>query len=114
MAVTAAQKRRLFRDLDQTDPAFAEKLQPFLEGLYKHYFRCEIEGWENMPEDKVLFVGNHNGLLTFEVLMLFHAWWKQYGSSRKVLGLAHGIALTNPLFRWITVKIGAIPADPEG
>ncbi len=111
--VTSAQKRRLFRDLGRVDPEFAKKITPFLEGLYQHYFRCDVSGWENVPDSKVLFVGNHNGLLTFEVLMLFHAWWKRFGPSRRALGLAHGIALGNPFFRWIIPRIGAIPADPE-
>ncbi len=113
LTVTAPQKRRLFRDLGRVDPEFAEKISPFLEGLYQHYFRCDFSGWENIPERKALFVGNHNGLLTFEVLMLFHAWWKRYGLSKRALGLAHGIALNNPLFRWLTPRIGAVPADPE-
>ncbi len=111
--VTAQQKRRLFRDLGQADTDFAEKLSPFLEGLYEHYFRCETTGWENVPKGKSLFVGNHNGLLTFEVLMLFHAWWKKFRGKRKALGLAHGIALNNPFFRWILPRLGAVPADPQ-
>jgi 1-acyl-sn-glycerol-3-phosphate acyltransferase len=113
MPVTGPQKRRLFRDLGRVDPDFAEKLSPFLEGLSRHYFRCEIEGWDNVPEKKALFVSNHNGLLTFEVLMLFHGWWKRFGSSRRALGLAHSVALNNPFFRWLIPRIGAIPADPE-
>lgn len=111
--VTAAQKRRLFRDLGRIDPDFAEKIAPFLEGLYQHYFRCDISGWSNVPDGKALYVGNHNGLLTFEVLMMFHAWWKRFGASRRALGLAHGVALHNPFFRWLLPRIGAIPADPD-
>src|SRR6476620_7701609 len=87
--VTHQQKRRLFRDLGKVDPAFADKIAPFLRGLYQHYFRCEITGWENVPERKALYVGNHNGLLTFEVLMLFYAWWERFGLARRALGLAH-------------------------
>jgi 1-acyl-sn-glycerol-3-phosphate acyltransferase len=115
--VTPQQKRRLFRDLGRglglADPKFADKMAPFFEGLFRHYFRVDLEGWENVPESKVLFVGNHNGLLTFEVLMLFHSWRKRFGSSRRALGLAHSIALDNPFFRWIIPRLGAIPADPE-
>lgn len=111
--VTKAQKRRLFRDLEKVDPVFAEKAMPFLEGLYKHYFRCELSGWENVPEGRALFVGNHNGVLTFEVLMMFYAWWERFRGSRRALGLAHNIALNNPLFRWLIPKLGAIPGDPE-
>lgn len=103
-----------FEDLFRgVDPRFIEKVTPFLEGLWNHYFRCEIEGWENVPEHKALFVGNHNGLLTFEVLMVFHAWRKKFGDARRALGLAHGIVLHNPFFRWLLPRLGAIPADPE-
>lgn len=111
--ITNAQKRRLFRDLGKVDSEFAHQISPFLEGLYKYYFRCDISGWENVPDSKALYVGNHNGLITFEVLMLFHAWWKKFGATRRALGLAHGVALNNPFFRWLIPRIGAIPADPD-
>ncbi len=111
--VTQRQKKRLFRDLEKVDPEFARKIAPFLKGLYDYYFRCELKGWENVPEGKALYVGNHNGMLTFEVLMLFYAWWDKYHGARRALGLAHAIALDNPFFRWLIPKIGAIPADPD-
>lgn len=111
--VTPAQKRRLFRDLAKVDPVFAEKVMPFLEGLYKHYFRCDVSGWENIPEGQAIFVGNHNGVLTFEVLMMFYAWWDRFKGARRALGLAHNIALNNPVFRWIIPRLGAVPADPD-
>ena len=111
--ITQAQRRRLFRDLDRSDPEFAEKIAPMLDFLFTKYFRCQVTGWENVPDTKSLFVGNHNGLITFEVVMLFYAWWKRYKFTRRALGLTHGIALNNPFFRWICPRIGAIPADPE-
>ncbi|HTL11922.1 MAG TPA: lysophospholipid acyltransferase family protein [Bdellovibrionota bacterium] len=100
----------------KVDLEFTQKLEPLLDALYTVYFRCDIQGWENVPDKKngpALFVGNHNGLLTWEVLMLFHAWLKQTGGERPALGLAHGIAFGNPVFSWLTQRIGAIPAEPE-
>jgi 1-acyl-sn-glycerol-3-phosphate acyltransferase len=111
--LTLAQKRQLFRDLEKVDPRFTARIMPFLEGLYKYYFRCDVDGWENVPEEKVMFIGNHNGLLTFEVLMMFYAWWERFHGARRALGLAHVVALENPFFRWIIPKLGAIPASPE-
>jgi len=115
--VTTAQRRRLFKELNKVDPVFVKKILPFMEGLYKYYFRVDIDGFENVPPEgpkgKALFVGNHNGLLTFEVLMLFYAWWDRFGSNRGALGLAHAVSLNNPFFNWIVPRIGAIPADPE-
>lgn len=104
---------KAFRDLDQNDPEFQAKLAPFLAGLYDAYFRVDIAGWENVPPRNALFVGNHNGLLTFEVLMVFYGWFKQFGTSRRAVGLAHAVALKNPFFRWLVLRLGAIPADPE-
>ena len=45
--------------------------------------------------------------------MMFHAWWKRFGNSRRALGLAYSVALNNPFFRWIIPRLGAIPADPD-
>lgn len=108
-----AERGRIFRELERVDPKFSDRIRPFLKGLYDHYFRCEVIGWEQVPKKKSLFVGNHNGILTFEVLMLFYAWRERFGWSRRALGLAHNIAVNNPAFRWILTRIGAIPGDPE-
>ncbi len=94
------------------DAKFIEGITPFLEGLYKHYFRVEMDGWENVQKGAALYVGNHNGMITFEVLMLFYAWWQRFKGSKRAFGLAHGIALHNPFFKWIISRIGAIPASP--
>lgn len=113
MSVGKNPEEDFLKNYDNFDLKFVKKVSPFLKGLYQHYFRCEVEGWENIPDSKVLFVGNHNGLLTFEVLMLGYAWWKKFGDSRRALGLAHGIVLNYPPFKGILPKLGAIPAHPE-
>ena len=95
------------------DPKFIHRVAPFLDGLYRHYFRCRVSGLENVPRGAALYVGNHNGLVAFEVLMLFYAWWKRFGLTKPALGLAHTIAVNHPIFRWFMPKIGAIPAEPK-
>ena len=94
------------------DPGFIDKISPFLDGLYRHYFRVEIEGWDNVLDKPAFYVGNHNGMITFEVVMMFYAWWQRFRGSRRAYGLAHGVALHNPFFKWLTPKLGAIPASP--
>ena len=110
---TEAQKRRLFRDLNKVDHDFVDKVSPFIDAVYKYYFRVDIKGFENVPDQKALFVGNHNGLVSFEVLMMGHAWYQKYGRTRRALGLAHAVAIDNPVFSWMLPRLGAIPADPE-
>jgi 1-acyl-sn-glycerol-3-phosphate acyltransferase len=99
---------------DLRDPEFLKKTAPFFDGLSKYYFRVKFKGWNNIPKDgHYLFVGNHNGLLTFEMIMIFWKWYKEFGPERKALGLAHSIAVKSPLFRWLCTKIGGIEASPE-
>ena len=99
--------------ISQTDDNFIEQIEPFLGFLYHFYFRCEVEGWENIPDENALYVCNHNGFLTFEALMIFYAWWKKFGLTRKARALAHEIVFSNILFNWIIPKLGGIPARPD-
>lgn len=99
--------------IHEPDPKVTARLMPFLEGLWKYYFRCSISGFQNVPETPALYVGNHNGLLTFEVLMLFYAWQQRFGGERQALGLAHDIVIKNPFFKWLLTPMGAVPARPD-
>lgn len=38
--------------------------------LYRYYFRCETTGLENLPEGRVLLIGNHAGQMAFDGLMV--------------------------------------------
>ena len=38
--------------------------------MYRHYFRCEVSGAENVPEGRVLVIANHAGQLPFDGMML--------------------------------------------
>jgi len=104
---------RTFKELENTNQDFLHAVSKFLDGLYRYYFRVGVRGWKNVPEEKALFVGNHNGLITFEVPMLFHAWQKKFGKKKKAVGLAHDLAVHHPLLSWLLPRMGAIPAHPE-
>lgn len=38
--------------------------------LYRYYFRCRTTGLENLPEGRVLLIGNHAGQVAFDGLMV--------------------------------------------
>ena len=91
-----------------------ENLYKFVGLFYRYYFRCQIEGLENIPGDKnVLIVTNHSGLIPWEIPLFFYAWKKHFGKSRPLYGLAHQIAFEWPMIKSILPKCGAIPANPE-
>lgn len=97
----------------QWQEPFIRAIAPCLRKLSQFYFRVQMTGWERLPPGQVLLVGNHNGLLAFEVLMFFEAWWQRFGPQHLVLGLAHSFVLRHPFFRWCLPRLGAIPADPQ-
>jgi len=103
----------IFEKIHDLDTDLIDRVSPFLDGLYKYYFRCKVHGWYNVPKEKAVFVGNHNGLITWEVMMLFYGWWKKYGYKKRAVGLAHDIVARNALFSWLLPKLGAVPAHPE-
>ncbi|MBN2053921.1 acyltransferase family protein [bacterium] len=53
------------------DPGLTERLAPFVEPLYKHYWRIDTEGLEHIPEESgCLLVANHGGILPFDAAMV--------------------------------------------
>ena len=118
-------RRLLFRETDLTEeeraahaPAFApeliDRMLPWIEPLYRYYFRCELRGIEKFPEDPPTFcVANHNALGSVEIPMLLYAWTRHFGHERPVHGLAHRMVFQVPLVRELLPRIGALPAAPE-
>ncbi|HUQ00785.1 MAG TPA: hypothetical protein VM093_10040, partial [Aeromicrobium sp.] len=47
--------------LDGRDPEFIRRMLPRLWLAANLYFRAEVEGFENVPDEPVLFGGNHSG-----------------------------------------------------
>ena len=101
--------------LNERDPDTIKQLMPFLEFLYKYYFRVETSGWENIPEGQVLLVGSHNGGIAAPDLgMMMYDWFRRYGVDRLAYGLMHPIAWN--AYQGLTslaAKTGAIRANPK-
>jgi len=62
-ALTEALVSRIPRaDLDDRDPDYIREQLPGLWMLASFYFRAEVRGLHNIPDDRgVLLVGNHSG-----------------------------------------------------
>lgn len=101
--------------LDRRDPKFIESLMPFLGFIYDYYFRVQTSGWENIPDEQVLFVGSHNGGLSSpDTSMMIYDWVRRYGTDRIVYGLMHPkIWEVAPQVAEVAMRGGAIPAHPK-
>ncbi|HEX2015424.1 MAG TPA: lysophospholipid acyltransferase family protein, partial [Solirubrobacteraceae bacterium] len=111
---SSVQSRIPVADLDERDPDYIRENLPRLWLLASIYFRGEVRGLGNIPEEgPVLLVGNHsggNGTPDTGVLTLaFHAY---FGVERAFYQLAHNLVLSMPGLGFLR-KFGTVAASPE-
>lgn len=101
--------------LRERDPETIRRLMPLWEWFYRYYFRVETQGWERLPEGRVLIVGSHNGGLSSpDMIMMIYDWFRHQGYERRVYGLMHPTVwkISRPLAE-LAVKVGAVQAHPR-
>jgi 1-acyl-sn-glycerol-3-phosphate acyltransferase len=101
-------------DLEGPDWGFMELQKYVWNPLMDIYFRMEVEGWENIPEGPVLFIGIHSGApFVWDAWTVGAAWWRHFGSTRTIHGTAHDALMALPLVGAYFRRMGVIPAAPD-
>lgn len=94
------------------DPDFIRNVLPTLWLAATVWFRAEVDGFEHVPDEPVLFVGNHSGggatPDTFVFLLAYNTYFTVEG--RPLYALAHDVITKTPLLGPITRKLGVVPA----
>ena len=81
--------------------------------LYHYWFRCDVEGIENVPADGgALLVSNHSGALPPDATMILKAVKEEHARPRPVHLTVEHFFKGNPLFSMLVPKIGGVPAHP--
>jgi 1-acyl-sn-glycerol-3-phosphate acyltransferase len=108
------QSRIPVADLDERDPDYIRESLPRLWLLASLYFRGEVRGLGNIPEDgPVLLVGNHSGgNLTPDTGVLTLAFHAYFGVERRFYQLAHNLVLSMPGLGMLR-RYGTVAASPE-
>ena len=101
-------------DLDERDPDYIRESLPRLWLLASLYFRAEVRGLGNVPEEgPVLLVGNHSGgNLTPDTGVFTLAFSTYFGVERPFYQLAHNLVLASPIGQ-ILRRYGTVTASPE-
>lgn len=101
-------------DLDERDPDFIRERLPGLWLLSSLYFRGEVRGLGNIPEQgPVLLVGNHSGgNLTPDTHVFTLAFCAYFGVERAFYQLAHNLVLSMPGLGTLR-RFGTVAASPE-
>ena len=110
----AVQSRIPAADLDERDPDYIRESLPGLWLLSSLYFRGEVRGLGNIPEDgPVLLVGNHSGgNMTPDTQVFTLAFSSYFGVERRFHQLAHNLVLSMPGLG-ILRKYGTVAASHE-
>jgi 1-acyl-sn-glycerol-3-phosphate acyltransferase len=109
-----AQRRVPAADLDERDPDYIRETLPRLWMLASLYFRAQVRGLENIPEEgPVLLVGNHSGgNLTPDTGVFTLAFSTYFGVERRFHQLAHNLVLSMPGLGWLR-RYGTVAATPR-
>jgi 1-acyl-sn-glycerol-3-phosphate acyltransferase len=101
-------------DLDERDPDFIRERLPQLWLLASLWFRGEVRGLGNIPEEgAVLLVGNHSGgNMTPDTTVFTLAFNSYFGVERAFYQLAHNLVLSMPGLSMLR-KFGTVAASPE-
>ena len=84
-----------------------------VEFFYHLWFRCEVEGIENVPaEGGALLVSNHSGALPPDAAMIAKAIKEEHPRPRPLHLTVEHFFKGYPGFSMLLPKIGAVPAHP--
>jgi len=96
------------------DWEFLELLRPFLDFLYKIYWRVETTGMEHIPDyERAVLVSNHSGQPPWDGLMLMTAILNEHPAQRLVRNLHDEWFPTLPFLSGALVKVGQVLASVE-
>jgi 1-acyl-sn-glycerol-3-phosphate acyltransferase len=105
-------KPRIPKELRHRDPEFIRAVLPPLWLAATVWFRAEVHGFENVPDEPVLFVGNHSGggatPDTFVFLLAYNTYFTVEG--RPLYALAHDTITAAPGIGGLIRKLGVVPA----
>ena len=87
-------------------------LRTAYEPLYRHWFRVEWEGMENIPTDGgALLVSNHAGAIPSDAPAIMHGIETELG--RPVYGMAEYIFRSMPIVSTWWARAGGVAANPH-
>jgi 1-acyl-sn-glycerol-3-phosphate acyltransferase len=89
--------------------------KPVWDALCKYYFRLETSGWERLPQETSLLIGNHSGgSLTMDAWTFVADWWQRFGPERVLHATAHDVLMAAPGLGDYFRQVGVIPASRQG
>ena len=112
-------RRRLTGDYETDefgfDPDLTDNLlYPLLRQIYRHYFRVEVTGAENLPDGSALTVANHSGTIPIDASMLTIAVHDETPNRRHLRLLGADLVFRIPILSELARKTGStLACNPD-
>src|ERR1700729_3523513 len=101
--------------LDGPNQKLMRAQKPVWDALSRFYFRLETSGWERLPAETSLLIGNHSGgSLTMDAWTFVYDWWRRFGIERVLHPTAHDVLMAAPGLGDYFRQCGVIPASRQG
>ncbi len=95
-------------------PAYPRKIEQFAMFLFESYWRVELQGIENVPDQgRALLVANHSGALPYDGAMIKVAIERRHPGQRVLRFLVENFAFDLPFIGALLNRLGGVPATPE-
>jgi len=95
------------------DPEYARPLLGFASLVYRHYFRVETSGIENVPDGRVLLIANHAGnTFAWDGAMLATSLFLDAEPPRMVRGMVEFYLPQIPFFGTLLHRAGSVVGTP--
>ena len=95
------------------DPEMLKLVAPLAVWLYRNYFRCEVEGLENIPDGRMIVISNHSGQLPFDGMMIETAFLLEAKTPRILRGMAERWSADLPFVSKFFARGGTVVGDPN-
>jgi 1-acyl-sn-glycerol-3-phosphate acyltransferase len=89
-----------------------ELARKLYDPMYRHWFRVEWEGMENIPRSGgALLVANHGGAIPSDAPVIMHGVETEIG--RPLYGMADNLFRSVPVLGTLWSRTGGVPAHPD-
>jgi len=104
--------RRQVDDWGRSERVF-RSLEPVLNFYYRYWFRCDVEGIENIPSaGGALLASNHSGALPPDAPMIMQALRNEHSAPRPLYMLGEDWFKGYPGIGMLANKVGMVSAHP--
>lgn len=94
-------------------PAATKRAFSFVRWLYRHYFRVQVHGIENVPSGRVLLVGNHSAQLAYDGMLVAAAMVLDAEPPRFLRAMIERFFAVPPYVNVLMARMGQLIGVPE-